>query len=129
MRNIHNINKNSLPLIVVQSDPKDPDKIINSNFVNYYKKFPDITGTGNLFTGDAAKTISHPLSRNLSHAFKIAKSFDVDWWIVLLGDVELYNFKGIIILSGSFGSDWTTISGNEFLLILCIFLITLSYSL
>lgn len=96
MKNIHIIHKSSLPLIVVQSDPKDPDKIIDSNLVNYYKKFPDITGSGNLFTGDAAKTISHPLSRNLNHAFDIAKSFDVDWWIVLLGDVEFYTLKGII---------------------------------
>jgi len=95
-RNIQNINKNSFPIIVVQSDPKDSDKIIDSNLVNYYKKFPDMMGTGNIFTDDATKAICHPLSRNLSHAFKTANSFDVNWWIVLFGDVELYNFNGIM---------------------------------
>jgi len=96
IKNIQNINKNSFPIIVVQSEPKDSDKIIDSNLVNYYKKFPDIMETGNIFTDDATKAICHPLSRNLSHAFKTANSFDVNWWIVLFGDVELYNFKGII---------------------------------
>lgn len=96
MRNIREIKKNSLPIILVQSDPHDSTKIIDSNLVDYYKKFPDITGTGNLFTGEASKTISHPLSRNLSHAFNIAPSFDVDWWIIILGDVEFYNLKGIL---------------------------------
>ena len=80
---------------MIQSKPKDPDKIIDSVQVDYYKMFPDITGTGNMFTGDAAKTISHPLGRNLCHGFKIAKSFDVDWWIVILGDIKISNFNGI----------------------------------
>jgi len=95
LENIKTIKKNNFPIILIQSKPKDPNKIINSNLVNYYKMFPDITGTGNLFTGDAAKTISHPLGRNLSHAFKTAISFDVDWWIVILGDVKIENFNGI----------------------------------
>ena len=95
-RNIQNINKNLFPIIVVQSDPKDSEKIIDSNLVNYYKKFPDIMGTGNIFTDDASKAICHPISRNLNHAFNATNSFDVDWWIVLFGDVELYNFNGII---------------------------------
>ena len=86
--NIKTIKNNNFPIILIQSKPKDTNKIINSNLVDYYKMFPDITGTGNLFTGDAAKTISHPLGRNLSHAFKTVKSFDADWWIVILGDVN-----------------------------------------
>ncbi len=95
VKNIEILNKYSLPIIAIQSDPKNTNKIIDSNLVNYYKLFPDITGTGNLFTDIAEKTISHPLSRNLMHAFDNAKSFDVDWWIVLLGDVEISSLVGI----------------------------------
>jgi hypothetical protein len=95
MENIQTIKKNNFPIILIQSKPKNPDKIIDSTKVDYYKIFLDITGTGNLFTGDAAKTISHPLGRNLGHGFKTAKSFDVDWWIVILGDVKITNFNGI----------------------------------
>jgi len=94
LENIKKIRNYNFPIILIQSKPKDPNKKINSNLVDYYKIFPDITGTGNLFTGDAAKTISHPLGRNLSHAFKTAKSFDIDWWIVILGDVKIENFNG-----------------------------------
>ena len=95
LENIKTIKNNNFPIILIQSKPKDPNKIIDSTQVDYYKMFPDITGTGNLFTGDAAKTISHPLGRNLCHGFKTAKSFDVDWWIVILGDVKIINFGGI----------------------------------
>lgn len=95
IENINVINKHSFPNIIVQSDPNDPEKIINSNLVTHYKLFPDITGTGNLFTDVAEKTISHPLSRNLSYAFSKASDYDVDWWVVLLGDMKLFNFNGI----------------------------------
>ena len=67
LENIKTIKNNNFPIILIQSKPKDPDKIIDSTQVDYYKMFSDITGTGNLFTGDAAKTISHPLGRNLCH--------------------------------------------------------------
>ena len=95
IENIQIIKKYNFTIILIQSKPKEPKRIMNSDHVDYYKMFPDITGTGNLFTGNAAKTISHPLGRNLEHGFKITKSFDVDWWIVILGDVKITNFKGI----------------------------------
>lgn len=96
MKNIRIFNDYSLPIIVIQSNPNNPNKIINCNLVSYYKLFPDITGTGNLFTNDDRRTISHPMSRNFSHAFTIAKSFDVDWWITIIGDVEISNLNGIM---------------------------------
>jgi len=96
LKNIRIINDNSFPIIVIQSDPNDSNKIINSNLVSYYKLFHDITGSENLFTSDSERTISHPMSRNFSHAFTITKSFDVDWWITIIGDVEISNFNGII---------------------------------
>lgn len=95
MKNIHFLKESLLPIIVVQSEPNDPSKIIDSSLVDYYKKFPDIAGTVNVFTDNPEKTINHPLGRNLSHAFRTAKSFDVDWWIVILGDVKLFSLKGI----------------------------------
>jgi hypothetical protein len=95
LKNIKIINNNKLPIILIQSEPKDIHKNIDSDQVSYYKMFPDITGTGNLFTGDAAKTISHPLGRNISQGFNIAKSFDIDWWVIILGDVKITNFNGI----------------------------------
>ena len=96
MKNIRVLTDNSLPIIVIQSNPNDPNKIIDPNLVSYYKLFPDITGSGNLFTSDSKITISHPMSRNFSHAFTIAKSFDVDWWITIIGDVEISNLNGIM---------------------------------
>jgi len=96
MKNIHFLKKNSIPIIVVQSDPHDPKKIIDSKLVDYYKMYPDFVGTVNEFTSDSEKTISHPLGRNLSHGFKIAKSFDdVEWWVLILGDLELFGLQGI----------------------------------
>jgi len=95
LKNIRIINDNSFPIIVIQSDPNDSNKIINSNLVSYYKLFHDITGSENLFTSDSERTISHPMSRNFSHAFTITKSFDVDWWITICGDVVINNFNGI----------------------------------
>jgi hypothetical protein len=104
MRNIRTINKNLFPIVLIQSDPNDLDKIIDSNLVNYYQMFPDIVGTENLFTEDAEKTISHPLSRNISHAFTVTSSFDADWWIVLLGDMKIHNFDGIEKIIGKMES-------------------------
>jgi len=96
LKNIRVINQNSFPILVIQSDPNDSNKIINSSLVSYYKLFHDITGSKNLFTSDSERAVSHPISRNFSHAFTIAKSFDVDWWVTIFGDVEISNFNGII---------------------------------
>ena len=96
MKNIRVFNDYSLPIIVIQSDPNDPNKIIDSNIISYYRLFPDITGTRNLFTSDSKKTIAHPMSRNFNHAFTIAKSCDVDWWFTIVGDVEISNLNGIM---------------------------------
>lgn len=96
MKNIHFLKKKSVPIIVVQSDPNDPNKIIDPNLVDHYKRFPDLVGTVNVFTNNPEKTINHPLGRNISYAFRIAKSFDVNWWIVILGDVKISSLKGII---------------------------------
>jgi len=95
LKNIHFLKKQSIPMIVVQSEPPDPKKIIDSKLVDHYKKFPDIAGTENIFTDIAEKTICHPLGRNLSYAFRTAQSYDVDWWIIILGDVELFGLEGI----------------------------------
>lgn len=95
MKNIHFLKSESIPTIIVQSDPNDPDKIIDSNLVNHFKIFPDLAGTVNVFTDNPEKTINHPLGRNLSYAFRNTKSFDVDWWIVILGDVKISSLKGI----------------------------------
>lgn len=95
LKNIHFLKTHSIPVIVIQSEPPDKNKIIDSSLVDYYKKFPDTAGTENIFTDDSERTICHPLGRNLSHGFQTAKTFDVDWWIVILGDVELFGLNGI----------------------------------
>ena len=95
MKNIHFLKEQSVPMIVVQSDPNNPNKIIASDLVDHYKKFPDLAGTVNVFTNNPTKTINHPLGRNLSYAFRTAQSFDVDWWVVILGDVKVSGLKGI----------------------------------
>jgi hypothetical protein len=95
LKNIHFLKKQSIPIIVVQSEPPDPNKIIDSKLVDHYKIFHDLAGTVNIFTKDPEKTINHPLGRNLSYAFRNTGSFNVDWWVVILGDVELSDLKGI----------------------------------
>ena len=60
MKNIRFLKENSVPIIVVQSEPNDTSKIIDSSLVDYYKKFPDIAGTVNVFTDNPEKSINHP---------------------------------------------------------------------
>jgi len=97
---IKTFKENQFPIIVIQSDPNNPKKIINSNSVNYYELFSDFAGSKDQYVQEridtkGSTTPTKALTRNFSKAFSVAKNFDVDWWITICGDVVINNFNGI----------------------------------
>ena len=40
---INNIKKNNSPIIVIQSDPKQSEKLVEQNQVDIYQKLPDLS--------------------------------------------------------------------------------------
>lgn len=99
----HNTIKNIkqyCPIIVIQSDPNDPSKTLPENSVDFYEKLPDLAGSKEDYMkersdGKGATTPVRALTRNFRHAFSASQNFDVDWWVVILGDVLITNLDGI----------------------------------
>jgi hypothetical protein len=95
------VKNNGCPVIVIQSDPKNKDELLDQNLVEHYELLEDLAGNKEQYQEerkhmDKGTTIpSHALSRNFSHGFLAANNYDVDWWIVILGDVEISNLSGI----------------------------------
>jgi len=100
-KSVNAIKKEGCPIIVIQSDPHDSKKILNKESVDYYKMFPDFAGSQENYLDERADTkvggssAVKAIIRNFNHAFKISKDFDVDWWVVILGDVTISSLKGI----------------------------------
>jgi len=89
-------------IIVIQSDPNNKLKILNKNKVDHYEKFSDLAGSKEKYLKerdqDKIEFSSIPvkaITRNLSAGFSVTKKFDVDWWIVILGDVVISEITGI----------------------------------
>ena len=84
---INNIKKNNSPIIVIQSDPKQSEKLVEQNQVDLYQKLPDLAGSKEDYLKERAAKIfttgSRALTRNYSAGFTVAKDFDVDWWIAI----------------------------------------------
>lgn len=102
LNNIKIIKKENLSIIVIQSDPKNIDHILDKTKVDYYKLFPDIAGSKDEYekerkseTEKGTTTPAKSLTRNFSHGFTVSKQFDVDWWIMILGDIHISNLNGI----------------------------------
>lgn len=96
------LKQNNCPIIVIQSDPQQPDKLLESNQVDHYEKLSDLAGSKEEYLQErddnnmkAATTPVKAITRNFKVGFEKTKNFDVDWWVVILGDVLISNIEGI----------------------------------
>jgi len=96
------LKQNNCPIIVIQSDPQQPEKLLESNQVDVYEKLSDLAGSKeeyleerNDHTSKAATTPVKAITRNFKSGFSNIKNFDLDWWVVILGDVSISNTEGI----------------------------------
>lgn len=95
------VKKNNYHIIVIQSDPKNENELLDQKKVEHYELLEDLAGNKEQYIEerkhmDKGTTIpAYALSRNYSHGFLAAKKFDVDWWVAILGDVEISNLLGI----------------------------------
>ena len=96
---INNIKKNNSPIIVIQSDPNQSEKLVEQNQVDFYQKLPDLAGSKENYLKERedgfTPTAPRALTRNYGTGFTIAKGFDVDWWIGINGDVSISHLNGI----------------------------------
>jgi hypothetical protein len=105
-KNLKVIKKENCPVIVIQSDPGKKDLMLDSSKVEHYELLSDVGGSEENYKKQqeelgqtkTAKGLTIPilaLSRNFSHAFTVAKKIEVDWCVVLLGDMRLQSLDGI----------------------------------
>lgn len=89
------------PIIVIQSDPQNNDKILEKTKVDHYELLSDLAGTKEKYMAERSHmekgtTIpSQALTRNYSKGFTASKNFDAEWWVAILGDVAISNLRGI----------------------------------
>ena len=99
-KTITSLKQHDCPIIVIQSDPNNPSKIVNETLVDFYQKLPDLAGSKEEYLkerdgGKEATTPVKSVTRNYSVGFSATNNFDVDWWIAILGDVLVLNLAGI----------------------------------
>ena len=87
-------------IITIQSHPGDEKKLIDSSLVDHYELLPDLALSVKNYQnerkqGGLSTIPARSLSRNCSKGFQITNSFDVDWWIFIMGDVKIENLFGI----------------------------------
>ncbi len=103
------LKNNTFPIIVIQSDPHSDLKKLDDKLVDYYELLPDVAGSKESYEQEQKeqldvewkdvkimKTPARALTRNWRKAFSVSQKFDVDWWICILGDVQISNLNGII---------------------------------
>jgi len=100
---IKRLHENKCVIIVIQSDPGDKKKIVDSEICDFYEMMSDISN-GNYrekieqehkekkpeFVGPKA------LTRNFSKGFSIIKNFDVDYVVAITGDTKITSLDGIL---------------------------------
>ena len=96
------LKQNKSPIIVIQSDPQQPEKLLEQNQVNFYQKLSDLAGSKEEYLEERddhnAKEATTPvkaITRNVKAGFVASQNFDVEWWVVILGDILISNLKGI----------------------------------
>ena len=96
------LKQNKSPIIVIQSDPQQPEKLLEQNQVNFYQKLSDLAGSKEEYLEERddhnAKEATTPvkaITRNVKAGFTASQNFDVEWWVVILGDILISNLKGI----------------------------------
>ena len=99
-KTIKNTKNDFYKIIVIQSNPGDKKKLIDSSLIDRYELLPDLALSIENYQnerkqGGLSTIPARALSRNCSKGFPITNSFDVDWWIFIMGDVLLNNLSGI----------------------------------
>lgn len=95
------LKKENCPIIVIQSNPHQDNKILDKSKVDYYTLLPDLAGSKESYAEErrhdelGTTTPAKALTRNYSYGFKESKNFDTEWWIAILGDTLIYNLNGI----------------------------------
>tara|TARA_B110000438_G_scaffold226398_1_gene220589 strand:- start:262 stop:1017 length:756 start_codon:yes stop_codon:yes gene_type:complete len=96
---INTLKTNNLPIIVIQSDPQQSKKLLDSHLVNFYEKLPDLAGSKEEYLKErdvgSPLTATKAIIRNLKAGFTVTSNYDVDWWITILGDVYISNMSDI----------------------------------
>ncbi len=97
---IKNLKQENYPIVVIQSDPNDLSKTLSNTSVDYYQSLPDLAGSKEEYLkersdGKGATTPVRALTRNFRNAFLASQKYDVDWWVVVLGDVLIEDLSGI----------------------------------
>lgn len=99
---VSTLNENNCSIIMIQSDPNDPSKLFDESLVDIYKKLSDIAGSKEEYVNErenfkieGSSTPVRAITRNLKVGFSYSHNLDVDWWIVILGDVLISNLVGI----------------------------------
>ncbi len=100
LKNIDVIKKEGCQIIVIQSDPKDNDKLLDKNKVDFYELLPDVGGSQEQYVKERTLTSgstipARAITRNYGRGFTISKIFDADWWVAIFGDVSISNLSGI----------------------------------
>jgi len=105
-KNIEFFKSQSSPIVVIQSQPTHDHELLDSSTVDHYELLSDVGGSKenyqksqreskNYAPGRISDIPARALTRNFSHAFHAASKFDVDWWVVILGDCSFSNLNGI----------------------------------
>lgn len=96
------LKQNNCTIIVIQSDPQQPEKLLEQNQVDFYQKLSDLAGSKEEYLeerdDDNPKEVTTPvkaITRNYRAGFVASQNFDVDWWVIILGDISISNLKGI----------------------------------
>ena len=97
---IKNTKKSFHKIIVIQSNPGDEKKLIDPSLADHYELLPDLASSIENYQnerkqGGPSTIPARALSRNCSMGFQVANSFDVGWWVFIMGDVLLNNLSGI----------------------------------
>lgn len=96
--NVSILKKIDCKIIVAQSDPGNVKKKLEASLVDSYNLFPDLAGDKETYLKERQHGTAIParaLTRNLSYAFSESKKFDCEWWITILGDIQISSLKGI----------------------------------
>jgi len=99
-----NLKKSNCVTVVIQSDPGEEKKNLDSNLCDKYEMMSDLAGNRQNYEkiveekkegkGEMIGPIA--LTRNFNKGFSLIKDFELDYIIALTGDTEITGMKGIL---------------------------------
>ena len=100
LETIKNIKTSVEKIIVIQSNPGNEKNILDKSLIDHFELLPDLASSSKNYKNERQKgglsTIpARALSRNCSKGFQISTSFEIDWWVFIMGDVLINDLSGI----------------------------------